>query len=430
MKNIIMRALKYINKYFLCVFVLMNIVFVLLTSYFYVKQISSYQNNSKLYIIFLVLNILIIIAHIITKKIKKEPINFKIYDLFFVFIFAFSLLSAILSIHTESAFFGFRRRYEGFFQIMYYFSLFFLSSFLSKKEKKIVAIAIMISGLIEVIYAHFQVFKIFNVFTMYHHQKPWATGFVTNPNFFGSLSVLSLCIAISLFFDEEKKYLKVFFGILIAIFMSGLLISDTLSALVGLMAATIYLIFFAIKNKKIKLLIITLIILTIITVVQTKLGKTNLLKDLIKTKNQSVEIAKGNVKDNYGSNRMFIWKNTLKVVPENLHYGVGIDNFYYAFGDEPLVMKGWFFDKAHNEYLQILICEGIHALTAYLLFFGSILFIGLKYSLKNKNLLFFLPVIAYLVQAFFNISVIEVAPFFYAFLGLCVIRKEPIGGLK
>ena len=430
MNNKIKKTLKFIYNHLICGFVLINIAFVLLTSYFYVKQISSYHNNSKLYIVFLVLNILMIIAHIIFKKLKKEPFNFKIYDLFFIFILAFSLLSAILSINTESAFFGFKGRYEGFFQIMYYFSLFFLASFLNKNEKKIIAIAIMLSGLIEVIYAHFQVFKLFNVFVMYHHKKPWATGFVTNPNFFGSLSVLSLCIAISLFFDVEKKYLKTILGVLIAILMSGLLISDTLSALIGLIVAMMYLIFFAIKNKKIKLLIITIIVLAVMTGLQTGLGKTNLLKDLVKTKNQSIEIAKGNVKDNYGSNRMFIWKNTLKIVPDNLHYGVGIDNFYYAFGDKPLVMKGWFFDKAHNEYLQILICEGIHALTAYLLFFGSIFLIGVKDSLKNKKLLFILPVIAYLVQAFFNISVIEVSPFFYAFLGLCATRDVTNRGFE
>ena len=430
MKNIIKQILKYINKHFLCGYVLINIAFVLLTSYFYIKQISSYCNNSKMYISFLVLNLIMIIAHIITKKVKKEPINFKIYDLFFIFIFGFSLISAVLSIHTKSAFFGFKDRYEGFFQIMYYFSLFFLATFLNKKEKKLVAIAIMLCGLIEVIYAHFQVFKLFNVFTMYHYKKPWATGFVTNPNFFGSLSVLSLCIAISLFFDEEKKYFKVILGVLIAILMSGLLISDTLSALIGLIVALMYLIFFAIKNKKIKLLIITLILLAIMTGVQTTLGKTNLLKDLIKTKNQSVQIAKGNAKDDYGTNRIFIWKNTLKIVPQNLHYGVGIDNFYYAFGDKPLIYKTMYFDKAHNEYLQILICEGIHALTAYLLFFGSIVVIGLKYSLKNKKLLFLLPIIAYLVQAFFNISVIEVAPFFYIFLGLCATREITSRGNK
>ena len=247
-------------------------------------------------------------------------------------------------------------------------------------------------------------------------------GLSANPNFFGTLCVLSLCIAISFFFDVKKKYMKIFFGILIVILMSGLLISDTLSALVGLIAALIYLCYFAIKNKKIKLLIITIILLALITVVQTNIGKTNLLKDLVKTKNQSVEIAKGNVKDNYGTNRIYIWKNAIKVVPDNISYGVGIDNFYYAFGDHPLTMKGWFFDKAHNEYLQILVCEGIYALTAYLIFFGSIAYFGLKQSLKNKEVLLLLQIIAYLVQAFFNISVIEVAPFFYAFLGLTVNR--------
>ena len=43
-------------------------------------------------------------------------------------------------------------------------------------------------------------------------------------------------------------------------------------------------------------------------------------------------LLKGDVKDNFGTGRIYIWKNTLKVVPENMENGVGIDNFYYAFG--------------------------------------------------------------------------------------------------
>lgn len=422
MKKVNNKILNIFNKYFLCSYVSINVLFVLLVSYFYNKQITSYYQNSRMYIAFLLLNLITIIAHMITKKIRKEPIRFKIYDALFIFILGFSLLSAVMSINTESAFFGFRERYEGFFQIMYYFSLFFLASFLDKKQRKIVSLIILASGLIEVIYAHFQVFKLFNVYTQYHYNKPWATGFITNPNFFGSLSVLSLCIAISFFFDEDKKYLKIIYAVLMVILMSGLLISDTLSALIGLIVALVYLSYFAIKNKKIKLLIITLVLLILITIVQVMIGKTNLIKDLVKTKDQTVEIAKGNTQDNFGTNRIYIWKNAIKIVPKNLSYGVGIDNFYYAFGDRPLIMNKMAFDKAHNEYLQILVCEGIHALTAYLLFFGSIAYLGLKQSLKNKEVILLLPIIAYLVQAFFNISVIEVAPFFYAFLGLCVNR--------
>ena len=206
--------------------------------------------------------------------------------------------------------------------------------------------------------------------------------------------------------------------------MVGLLISDTLSAAVGLFVVYIYILVYIIKNKKFKDFIIITLVLLSASILMHSTKKTRLLKDVIKTKNQTVEIAKGNIDDNYGSNRIFIWKNTLKAVPENIINGVGIDNFYYAFGKKPLTMKGWYFDKAHNEYLQILICEGIFALISYLLFFGWITIKGTINNYKEKEIYLILPVIGYLVQAFFNISIIEVAPFFYISLGLLSERKK------
>jgi hypothetical protein len=45
-----------------------------------------------------------------------------------------------------------------------------------------------------------------------------------------------------------------------------------------------------------------------------------------------------------------------------------------------------------------------------------------KDNKKNKEIYLILPIIGYLVQAQFNISVIEVAPFFYIGLGLLIDR--------
>jgi putative inorganic carbon (HCO3(-)) transporter len=55
---------------------------------------------------------------------------------------------------------------------------------------------------------------------------------------------------------------------------------------------------------------------------------------------------------------------------------------------------------------------------------GIVLFNGIKNSFKEKELYLVLPVIGYLVQAFFNISVIDVAPVFFLSLGLLVLRKN------
>ena len=155
-------------------------------------------------------------------------------------------------------------------------------------------------------------------------------------------------------------------------------------------------------------------------------------KNVEKTVYETKEITKLNFDDNYGTKRMYIWKSTLKVVPKYILHGVGIDNFVYAFDGKILTRKYMkngkvqyrVYDKAHNEYLQILITEGIFALIFYLLFYGFIVFYGIKNSVLTKKVFLILPIIGYLIQAFFNISVIEVAPIFFISLGLSIDRSR------
>lgn len=76
-------------------------------------------------------------------------------------------------------------------------------------------------------------------------------------------------------------------------------------------------------------------------------------------------------------------------------------------------------DKAHNEYLQIAVTLGIPALIAYLIFLGMIIIPNLKYIFKQKYIFILLSIIgSYLVQAFFNISTIGIAPLFWLTLGI------------
>ena len=416
---------KKVKEYLLSIYLILNILYVCVGSYLFTTYKVDMKLISKTYIILLILNIITIITYLLIKKFKKkEKLNFHIADFIFIFIFIFGLISSIFSINTEVAFFGFRARYEGFFQIMYYFSLFFLGSMVPKNQRKIILVSIILCGSIETLYAICQKTKFLPVFTQLHYHKPWATGFTNNPNFFGTLSVLCLSITIGLLFDSNTDNKKILYGFLTILFTTGLLLSDTLSALVGLLVVLIYLFIYSIIKKKIFSFLYVLLVFVIMTITLTITKQTDLVHDLNKTKNQSVEIVKGNIKDNYGTNRIYIWKNTLKIIPDNKFIGVGIDNFYYAFGDKPLTTKGFYVDKAHHEYLQILVCEGIPALISYLSFFGIIFISALIYSYKKNKLYLFLPLIGYFTQAFFNISVIEVAPYFYVVLGLALIRNK------
>ena len=412
------------------IYIIINLLYILIGNFLVTNKNINYKLYSKGYIVLLIINLLIIITNIIIKIIKKEKIKFKITDLLTIIITILGIISTIFAIKQNVALFGHSGRFEGLFTICYYFSLFILSSNVEKKYKKLISYSILVVGLINYIYAFLQVNDFFSfIVRRYRFKEIWATGLVYNPNFLAELMLICLSLSLGLYIENKNRIEKIIDILFIFCFYSGLLISNTMSCFVGLMAVIIYFLFYLIREKKYKKIIILLIIIPT-TIYYACIGQTTILSDYIKTGTEIKEISKGNIQENFGTNRMFIWKNTLKIVPKYIIHGAGIDNFYYAFGDKPLSRKRVstnttvVFDKAHNEYLQILVCEGIFCLIAYLVFYAIIVITGIKNSLKNKSIYLILPIIGYLVQAFFNISVISVAPIFYILLGLNIEREK------
>ena len=288
----------------------------------------------------------------------------------------------------------------------------------------------MLIGVINCIYAVFQIngepndYRIDeiseNLKSITIKAQTFATGFVVNPNFFGTLMLLCLSYSMGLFADEKSNKISTFYILFSTVFTYGLLISNSMSAIVGLFFVLLVGFIYCLKNRYLKKIIILFILLLCILLLSEAEGKITLINDFIKTGEETANIASGNSEETYGTNRIYIWENTLKIVPQNIIHGVGIDNFYYAFGDKPLHSpdSDGIYDKAHNEYLQILVTEGIFCLVCYLIMYGIVVIRGVKNGFKNNTIYLILPVVGYLVQAFFNISVIQVAPFFFIAMGL------------
>ena len=321
-----------------------------------------------------------------------------------------------------------------------------LSTFVSNKYKKVLVNTILICGAIQGLYAICQCFSLFNVKQYFHATRYWnydinaivpvkviwVLGFTNNPNFLGAYMLICLSYSFGLFIDSKKKCENIIYALLSVLFMFVLLTSNSSSSAVGLLFVFAYILIYCLKNKNYsKFLVIFTIIITT-TCLAVILDKTTLVKDMLQVGNEATDIAKGNLDNSYGTNRMYIWKETMKIVPNHIWHGVGIDSFHKAFNGEALILKtqinNILFDKAHNEYLQTLVTQGIFALISYLALYGYITLYGIRNSFKYNEIYLVLPVIGYLVQAFFNISVIEVAPIFYIALGLCSgkIKKETV----
>ena len=391
-------------------YVIFNILFIMFVMFLRKFEITEYISIMYGQITFLIANVIIILYHLSKRKFKLEK-----YDIFLLILIIFSGISCIFAKNFETAIFGNEYRHEGLLGLLYYYSLFEIASFLRKKDQRIILYVILFCGLISTIVAFFE-YSEYNkyIWKTDRFQQNHIFGLTTNSNFLSTKLLLCTLCCFVLYIKENKVWQL----ILYLVFMYFLLLTNCLSGFVGYICASILFLILNIKKFKKILLIIGITLLTVF--ITNHFGMSSIGSDTISMFKEVKEISTGNLDESYGTNRMHIWKETIKIVPKNIYFGVGIDNFLNAFGDEPLRSeRGRKIDKAHNEYLQILVTEGIFALIAYLIFIIAVCLKGLK-----TRSLYLIPVFGYLVQAFFNISVIEVAPLLYILMGFMVKKVK------
>ncbi len=134
------------------------------------------------------------------------------------------------------------------------------------------------------------------------------------------------------------------------------------------------------------------------------------------------ELLHGNFDDNFGTYRIFLWKRTLKLIPEFPILGSGPDTFAIRFMAKytadiasigPLTIN----DTAANVYLTMIINLGIVGLLNYLLFVIFQIKEGLK-KMNSYSQILLTAVVCYLIQDFFNLSVVIVSPVFWVLMAL------------
>ncbi|WP_407306670.1 polymerase [Desulfosporosinus sp. SB140] len=139
-------------------------------------------------------------------------------------------------------------------------------------------------------------------------------------------------------------------------------------------------------------------------------------------------------KELLGSSRGYIWSRSIPLLKHTLFIGFGPDTFAIYFPQNDLVGKFYAYngdmwqivDKPHDLYLQVGINTGIISLLALLSLFIAYFIRSVKLYIKNDYEDFvsragvgvFVAVCGYLGAAFFNDSVVSVAPIFWILLGL------------
>lgn len=380
----------------------------------------DYYYHPKIFIIYLFCFITSLIFFIF---LMNKDYTSSYTDKFVVIYLLLVILSTIFSVNVNQSLSGKILREEGAFAIFCYLFIFQLSSkfytFSRIHVKLFLISAVMIS-----LYAIAQYFGYdpLPVDSFRGHWEKYAYSTIGNPNFLGSY--LTIVLPISIFYYILSK--KTVYLLSSSLLFLCLLCTRTRSAWVGFSFSFAVLVYFVYKNKiNIKRIFVVIMLFSIITLSLNYFGNNE-------TQNRAATIVtdaklivtNSPEKDRAGSTRFFIWKNALKLIPEKPLLGFGPDTFDIAFMGEFKEETEKYFgsltvDKAHNEYLQIAVTTGLPSLVFYLLIPFTILYRAAKRV--NKNILI-IPLICsisgYLVQGFFNISVVSVAPVYFITMGI------------
>lgn len=403
-------------------------------------QIYRQSYNLPKIIVLLLLGLILLILVIINKK----ELKFDLIDKTLITFYFLIIVSTIFSVNIYKAIIGEKNRYEGLLTFTVYFLVYYCAKnfyYYNKNIKYYAIAAVSITSVIGIL-QYYNIFplNILNVSNIYG----FSSSTFGNRNFFGSFLAIVVPLFISLYLIKNKK---------IYLFLSytsfaAMLLSMTRSAWVGLAFAIIVGIIYIIKNfnkhilkRTIYLVLgcsgIMLFLLFPPKFIETDLSNyssSNLFDKRLELVSTEINTIFGDTNSEQtisklGSGRIKIWSLTLKLIAKTPLLGSGPDtlidgllyNLKYEMYDYILTTHA-FFDKAHNEYLQIAATIGIPALIIYLSFLMQIL--AKSKNMFNNNIVFILtiPIISYIVQAFFNISTIGVAPIFWFLLG--IIQNE------
>ena len=128
----------------------------------------------------------------------------------------------------------------------------------------------------------------------------------------------------------------------------------------------------------------------------------------------------GHVEDEFGSGRIYIWKNVWQAVKERPLFGGGPDTlsrritaYFERYDEMKHVIRRTGIDTAHNEYLNILANQGLFALLCWIgaLACSTVRFVR-RAGERPAALVCGSAVLGYCVQAFFGISMCLSTPFF------------------
>ncbi len=402
------------------------IVVLTVTPLIIVPYSSDYFYFPKIYFVYIISAIMLILWFL---NRKSNRLNLDQVEKIIITYLFFVIISTIFSVNRMASVYGNFRREEGLFAILVYIYL-----FIAAKRNYVFSMEhmnfLLFSAAIVAVYGISQYFG-FDPIPRDLERINWnkrAFATMGNPNFLGSYLTLILPISIFAYLYTHKNAYLLASGLIYLSLLCTMTRSAWLGSFVSVITLITYSIIYKLNKKNIVILLIIFIIITVGMDYMSS-GKIIGRFSTIGTDFKNI-IEQTSDYQKAGAGRIFIWKRVLKLILRKPLFGYGLETL-------DIVFTGHFysdiierynrliiFDKAHNEYLHIAVTTGILSLGAYLYFILSII----KRAIKNVNKdILIIPllssVIGYIVQAFFNISVVSVVYIYWIVLGILSNRS-------
>lgn len=257
-----------------------------------------------------------------------------------------------------------------------------------------------------------------------------------SPNFLGKFLVLTAPLSLAYLYVSSGWPKRLVWGMALALAVAGLIVTETRSSWAGFFIAC-GVFFFLVKetghgSKKVLLGTLAGIIcggLVLIAAVALARGK---LPDLQNATINRALVVFDVKKSLEASTRLYMWGKTIDCITRRPWFGFGPDTQVLVFRQFNLEYNRRFnerviLDRAHNNYLDVALSQGLFGLFAYcgiLISFLVMLWKTLKRKPYVKDRIFLCAIFSgycgYLANDFFSFSVVSVSLTFWSLMGLTV----------
>ncbi len=262
-----------------------------------------------------------------------------------------------------------------------------------------------------------------------HTESFTASGFLCTPFALGAVLTITFAIAFAGFIFDESKKRRIFYAISAVIMAVCSALTDIVPSIVGIVSAAIIITVVALVIKKkpdgksiLGSAIGGIITITLVFVVMLVTGAVEFKDEMVIATDVNTRLSVQTEfirEDKSEWIYPYLWDDGSYVIENYPIMGVGPDNWISMY------QLGLIVDRSYNEYIDVAAQRGLISLAVYLAFLIITAIKGFRAVggyIKGENNWIACGLIgallAYMIQAFFNISSLTNTPFFWIVIGL------------